>query len=55
MKELAGRSSLQVSDGELTVLRTDARQDAYPDDDRKFIGFHTEHTDDQIGAASLRW
>lgn len=55
--ELANRQRLQVIDGELTVLRTDARADAYRDegDDRAYIGFHTEHTDQELEETSLRW
>lgn len=54
---LAGRQRLQVVEGELTVLRTDARADAYRDegDDRTYIGFHIEHTDLELEETSLRW
>lgn len=54
---LAGRQRLQVIEGELTVLRTDARADAYRDegDDRAYIGFHTDHTDLELEETSLRW
>lgn len=36
------------------VLRTAARAEAY-DEDRTWIGFHVEHTDDEVAATSLRW
>jgi hypothetical protein len=56
---LTGRERLQVLDGELTVLRTDARasadRDKYPDDRRTWMGFHVEHSDEDLEAASLRW
>jgi hypothetical protein len=54
---LARRPFLQVVEGELTVLRTDARADAYRDegDDRAYIGFHTEHSDQELEQTSLRW
>lgn len=51
---LAARPQLQVAEGELTVLRTAARAEAY-DADRDWIGFHVEHTDDELDATSLRW
>lgn len=53
--ELAARPFLAVTNGELTVLRTDARDDAYPGEDRAYIGFHVEMTNDELEAASLRW
>jgi hypothetical protein len=53
--ELAARPWLQVLEGELTVLRTDARQPAYPGEDRKWIGFDAGHNDDELKATSLRW
>lgn len=54
---LASRQWLQVVEGELTVLRTDARADAYRDegDSRAYIGFHTEHSDHELEETSLRW
>jgi len=51
---LAARPQLHVAEGELTVLRTAARAEAY-DADRDWIGFHVEHTDDELAATSLRW
>lgn len=51
---LAARPQLQVVDGELTVLRTAARAEAY-DADRDWIGFHVGHTDGELEATSLRW
>lgn len=57
--KITGRDRLQVLDGELTVLRTDARAEAdrgkYPADPRKWMGFHVEHSDEDLEAASLRW
>lgn len=57
--QLRGRPRLQVVDGELTVLRTDARAIAdagkYPDDPRRWMGFHVDHTDAELEDASLRW
>lgn len=47
--------ALKVKQGELTVLRTDARRAAAPGDGRQYIGFHTEHTDDQLKETSLGW
>lgn len=59
IERLRGREQLQLTAGELTVLRTDARAcslpERYPHDDREWIGFHVEHTDDELEAASLRW
>lgn len=59
VKRLMGRDRLQVVAGELTVLRTDARAESdpakYPDDDRRWVGFHVEHPDDALAASSLRW
>ncbi|MBM0255565.1 hypothetical protein [Micromonospora sp. 4G55] len=55
VNELAARQRLRVTVGELTVLRTDARADAYPGEDRQFIGFHVDHTDDELEQTSLRW
>lgn len=59
IERLRGREYLQLTEGELTVLRTDSRASSlperYPDDDRKWIGFHVEHTDEELEAASLRW
>lgn len=59
VERLAGRPRLQVATGELTVLRTDARaeadQEKYPQDPRKWVGFHVDHTDDELTDSSLRW
>lgn len=55
VETLAGLPRLAVEHGELTVLRTDARADAYPGEDRRWIGFHVEHTDVELDATSLRW
>ena len=55
IRRIEGRKRLQVVEGELTVLRTDAREPAREGEDRKFIGFHTEHTDEQLAETSLRW
>ncbi len=56
---LTGRERLQVLVGALTVLRTDAREESdrakYPADPRRWMGFHVEHTDEDLKAASLRW
>lgn len=53
--ELAARPFLRVRDGELTVLRTDARDEAYPGEDRRYIGFHVDMTLTELEDASLRW
>jgi hypothetical protein len=57
--QLLGRPKLRVVEGELTVLRTDARrkadQDKYPTDARRWMGFHVEHTDAELEETSLRW
>jgi hypothetical protein len=57
--KISGRERLQVLNGELTVLRTDARaeadRDKYPADPRRWMGFHVQHTDEELEAASLRW
>lgn len=59
VEQLTGRERLQVLEGALTVLRTDAREQAdrakYPQDPRKWMGFHVEHSDEELEAASLRW
>jgi hypothetical protein len=59
VERLEGRDRLQVIEGELTVLRTDARAEAdtakYPIDDRRWVGFHVEHTDEELADSSLRW
>jgi hypothetical protein len=59
VERLAGRPRLQVASGELTVLRTDARAEAdpekYPQDPRKWVGFHVDHTDHELMDSSLRW
>jgi|GEM_PF-1890715 len=54
VEKLARRPMLAVASGELTVLRTAARAEAY-DEDRTWIGFHIEHTDDEVTETSLRW
>jgi hypothetical protein len=57
--QLLGRSKLRVVDGQLTVLRTDARQVAdrskYPHDSRRWMGFNVQHSDDELEETSLRW
>jgi hypothetical protein len=59
VERLMGRDRLQVTEGELSVLRTDARAQSdrskYPMDDRKWVGFHVQHTDDELAESSLRW
>lgn len=55
IKQLASYPPLKVVEGELTVLRTDARQVAHPGESRQYIGFHTKHTDDQLNETSLGW
>lgn len=59
VRGLTGRERLQVSAGALTVLRTDARREAdrakYPTDPRRWMGFHVDHTDEDLEAACLRW
>lgn len=55
ISRIEGRKRLQVVEGELTVLRTDARERAREGEDREFIGFHTEHTNDLLEETSLRW
>lgn len=59
VERLSGRERLQVTSGGLTVLRTNAREEAdrekYPDDLRRWMGFHVEHSDEELEAASLRW
>lgn len=52
--DLAGRAHLVAIAGELTVLRTAARDAAY-DEDRVWIGFHLGHTDTELTETSLRW
>lgn len=54
---MANRQRLRVVDGELTVLRTDARADADLTEKpwRRYIGFHTTHTNGELEATSLRW
>jgi hypothetical protein len=58
VEQLTGRERLQVTSGALTVLRTDAREEAdrekYPDDPRRWMGFDVEHSDEDLQAASLR-
>ncbi|OZC42480.1 hypothetical protein CH286_25255 [Rhodococcus sp. WWJCD1] len=55
VERLERRSYLVVEEGELTVLRTDARKRAYPGEDRPWIGFSTEHSNEELDATSLRW
>lgn len=55
VERIERRSYLVAEEGELTVLRTDARKPAYPGEDRKWIGFSTEHTDWEMEQTSLRW
>lgn len=59
VERLTGRDLLQVTAGELTVLRTNARAAAdptrYPADTRRWVGFHVEHTDDELSDSTLRW
>ena len=59
VEHLTGRDRLQGTSGALTVLRTDAREEAdrtkYPADPRRWMGFHVEHSDHELEAASLRW
>lgn len=57
---LAGREWLEVIAGELTVLRTDARDIADPakmpsTDTRALVGFHVDHSDTELIDSSLRW
>lgn len=57
--QLVGRPKLRAVDGQLTVLRTDARQESdhakYPDDPRHWMGFHVRQTDTELAETSLRW
>lgn len=59
VRDLTKYERLRVTDGELTVLRADARAESdpvlYPDERRRWIGFHVEHTDEELEASSLRW
>lgn len=55
VNKLAQRPYLQVAAGELTVLRTSARMLGYPWEDRRYIGFHADHTDAELEETSLRW
>lgn len=59
VERLMGRDRLRVTAGELTVLRTDARALSdpvkYPMDNRRWVGFHVEHTNDELAESSLRW
>lgn len=55
IEALASRPWLRVREGELTVLRTGARADAYPGEGRQYIGFHVDHTPAELEATSLRW
>lgn len=53
------RTVAEAVEGELTVLRTDARApsdtEKHPDDPRKWMGFHVDHTDAELEETSLRW
>lgn len=57
--DLQDRPRLQITAGEITVLRTDARTECdpllYPMDQRQWMGFHVQHTDAELEASSLRW
>lgn len=57
--KLTGRDRLTILDGELTVLRMDARVVAddrqHPGDPRRWAGFHVEHSDLELDESSLRW
>lgn len=54
--EIAARPLLQVVDGELTVLRTNSRTEvSQPGGDRRWIGFHVDHSDPQLDETSLAW
>lgn len=55
VENLARRPRLAVTEGELTVLRTDARKPATDSDSRRWIGFHLEHDDATLAETSLRW
>lgn len=55
VERIERRSYLVAEEGELTVLRTDARKPAYPGEDREWIGFSTEHSDIELEQTSLRW
>lgn len=60
VEQLASREWLDVIDGELTVLRTDARVTADPvkmpsTDTRALVGFHVDHSDAELLDSSLRW
>ena len=59
VEHLASRPQLQVTSGELTVLRAKARQPAdprlWPEDPRPYVGFHAEHSDRELDETTLRW
>lgn len=55
VEKLARRPLLSAISGELTVLRTDARQPTPPDDDRTATGFHTTMSTHELIETSLRW
>ena len=59
IEPLRGRPRLQVTAGELTVLRTGARRAVdpgeFPGDARRWIGFHVDHTDAELDETCLRW
>lgn len=55
VERIERRGYLVAEEGELTVLRTDARKPAYPSEDRKWIGFSTGHSDIELEQTSLRW
>lgn len=53
-----GRQVLDLESGELTVLRTDAKEPSppmYPTDPRKWLGFDITMTEAELEDASLRW
>lgn len=55
VEELRSRKPLRVRSGELTVLRTDAKAPAYAGEDRKYLGFHVDFSDEELADASLKW
>lgn len=55
VEAMANRPWLSVKEGQLTVLRTDARAEAHPGEDRRYIGFHVEHDRELLSETSLRW
>lgn len=55
VNNLAVRPLLQVTSGELTVLRTDSSKPAADEPDRDLIGFDLSHDDPTLEETSLRW